>query len=217
MKSTLDRQIRKVHFDMQPTDPQNDFKGTGNCELWNRQVDLIIPPPVRETTHDSEQYDTPSQPPQAEDWLTKVTFPKFQTLPEVTCVYGMDGKCSGTITPQRLIILQDAYNSARHRGTHALLIPPVQDLATEIHPNLLHRLQRLSMTSNNTKAAHPIHDSLSQPRRPGHKRKNGLPLDFTPELQEFWTAHLRETFWFQNRCVLHTIHWFLHLPPDVWR
>ena len=46
----------------------------------------------------TEQYDTPSQPSQAEDWLTKVTLPKFQTLPEVTCVYGIDGKCSGTIT-----------------------------------------------------------------------------------------------------------------------
>ena len=62
----------------------------------------------------SERYDTPSRPPQAEDWLTKVTPPKFHTLPEVTCVYGIDGECSGTITPQRLSILQDAYNSARH-------------------------------------------------------------------------------------------------------
>jgi hypothetical protein len=52
---------------MQPTELQNDIKGTGNCELWNRQVDLVIPPPVQETTHDSEQYNTPSQPPQAED------------------------------------------------------------------------------------------------------------------------------------------------------
>jgi len=94
----------------------------------------VRPPPA--STRDNtmtEQYDTSSQPPQAEDWLTKVTFPKFQTLPEVTCVYGMDGKCSGTITPQRLIILQDAYNSACHRGTHALLSLPVQDLAAEIH------------------------------------------------------------------------------------
>ena len=73
---------------MQPTELQNDIKGTGNCELWNRQVDLVIPPPVQETTHDSEQYDTPSQPPQTEDWLTKVSLPKIQTLPEVTCVYG---------------------------------------------------------------------------------------------------------------------------------
>ena len=93
---------------MQPTDPQNGIKGTGNCELWNRQVDLIRSPQVQETTQDSEQYDTPSQPPQAEDWLTKAALPSFQTLPEVTCVYGIDGKCSGTINPQRLIILQDA-------------------------------------------------------------------------------------------------------------
>jgi len=34
-----------VYSDMQPTDPQNDVKGTGKCELWNRQVDLIRPPP----------------------------------------------------------------------------------------------------------------------------------------------------------------------------
>jgi hypothetical protein len=26
----------KLHFDMQPTDPQNDIKGTGNCEQTSR-------------------------------------------------------------------------------------------------------------------------------------------------------------------------------------
>jgi hypothetical protein len=74
----------KTHFDMQPTDPQNDMKGTGNCELWNYETErLILPYHLqynRQHIHDSEQYDTPSQPPQAEDWLTKVTLPKFQTL-----------------------------------------------------------------------------------------------------------------------------------------
>jgi len=39
-------------------------------------------------------------------------------------------------------------------------------------------------------SAHPIHDSFSQPC-PGHE-KMASPLDFTPELQELWTAHLRE-------------------------
>jgi len=57
-------------------------------EQTARSIHLIRPPPVQETTHDSEQYDTPSQPPQTEDWLTKVSLPKIQTLPEVTCVYG---------------------------------------------------------------------------------------------------------------------------------
>ena len=82
-----------------------------------------------------------------DDWQAEVT---FQTLSEVTCVYGIDGKCSGTITPQCLSILQDAYNSARRQGAQALLSPPVQDPATEIH-GLLKRLPQLSMTGNNTK------------------------------------------------------------------
>jgi hypothetical protein len=120
-----------------------------------------------------------------DDWQAEVT---FQTLSEVTCVYGIDGKCSSILTPQCLSFVQDAYNSARHQGVHALLSkssssspsPPIQHLATEIH-RLIHRLPRLSMTGNsvnNTKAecsrfpgsAHPLHDSLSQ-LCPGHKRE----------------------------------------------
>jgi len=223
-KSTLGKHIKdEVHFDTQPTDPQNDIKGTGLCELWNRQVDLIRLPPVQEATHDIEQYNTPSQPPQAEDWQTKVTHPKFQTLPEVTCVYGIDVKCSGTITPQHLIILQDAYNSARHRGVHALLSPPVQDLAAEIQGQL-HRLPQLPMTGNNTKAECSHYRALPTQYMTAFcnhalvtKERMASPLDFTPELQDFWTAHPRDSFWFQNRCVFHTIHWILHLPPNEWR
>ena len=46
-KSTLGKRDRdKVYFDMQPTDQQNDLNGTGNCDLWNRQVDLIRTPPL---------------------------------------------------------------------------------------------------------------------------------------------------------------------------
>ena len=53
-KSTLGKHIRdKVHSDMQPTDPQNNIKSTGNCELGNRQVDRIRPPPVQEASHDT--------------------------------------------------------------------------------------------------------------------------------------------------------------------
>ena len=53
-RSTLGKHIRdKVHSDMQPTDPQNNIKSTGNCELGNRQVDRIRPPPVQEASHDT--------------------------------------------------------------------------------------------------------------------------------------------------------------------
>ena len=112
----------------------------------------------------------------------------------MTCLYGIDGKCSGTITPQRLSILQDAYNSALHQDAHALLDPPVRDLATEIQ-GLLHRLPQISMTGNNTKAECSHYWAL-----PTHymtafrnhvlvtKETMASPLDFNPELQEFWTA-----------------------------
>ena len=127
-KFTLGKHIRdKVYFDMQPTDPQSDISGTGRCELRNRQVDFIRPPPVRETTHDNEQYDTPSQPPAPSRGLAnKSHTPKFQTLSKVTCVYGIDDKFSSTITitPQRLSISQDAYNPAHHQYIHALLNLP---------------------------------------------------------------------------------------------
>jgi len=114
----------------------------------------------------------------------------------VICVYGIDGKCSGTITPQRLIILQDAYNSAR--GIHALMNTPVQDLAIKIH-GLLHRPPQLSMTGNNTKSECSHHRALPTDYMTAFcnhalvtKERSASPLDFTPELQEFWTAHPRD-------------------------
>jgi hypothetical protein len=101
---------------------------------------------VSNTTHPSDRRK------QANDWLAKVTPPKFQTLSSVTYVYGKDSKkCSSTITPQRISILQDVYNSACHQDLHTLLRPPVQDIATEIH-GLLHQL---SVTGKNTKAECP--------------------------------------------------------------
>ena len=80
-----------------------------------------------------------------------------------------------------------------------MLNPPVQDRATEIH-GLLHRLPRLSMTGNNTKAecslyrflpthymtAFRIHALVTKERMASH-------LEFSPELQELWTAHPRDT------------------------
>ena len=200
--------------------PQNDIKSTGDCELWNRQVDLIRPSPVQETTHDSEQYDTPSQPPQAEDWLTKVTLSKFQTLPEVTCVNGIDVKCSGIITPQRLSISQDAFLCSSSKHTHPAGSP---------FPRPCYRISRTTSSTSttfndrhNTKAECSHFRAL--PTRYvtafcNHalvtKERMASPLDFTPELQEFWTAHPRESILIQDRCVFHAVQRILYLPLVV--
>ena len=70
-----------------------------------------------------------------------------------------------------------------------MLNPPVQDRATEIH-GLLHRLPRLSMTGNNTKAecshyrALPTHHMKSFCNHAlVTKERMASPLDFTPELK----------------------------------
>jgi len=98
-------------------------------------------------------------------------------------------------TPQHLT---GCILSARHRGTHALLNPPVQDLATEIQ-RLIYRLPRLSMTGNDTKAECSHYRAL-----PTHymtafcnhalvtEETMASPLDFIPEIQKFLTAHPRD-------------------------
>ena len=67
------------------------------------------------------------------------------------------------------------------------------------NPRILHRVPRLSITGNNTKAECSHHRAL-----PSHyitafcnhalvtKERMASPLDLTPELQDFWTAHPRE-------------------------
>jgi hypothetical protein len=130
----------------QPTGPDKyKSKRLTNELRCDERQDLILQSPHLVNRHITIA--TPSQPTHAENCLAKATLSKFLTLPEVICVYGLDNKCSGTIIPQRLSILQDAFNSAHHRGVHALLNPPVQDLATEIHRLYI---PQLSITGNNS-------------------------------------------------------------------
>ena len=91
---------------------------------------------LQDATCDSEQYDTPNH---CHKQNTKITPPTCQTLPEVTFVYSVGIECSGTIPPQRLSVIQDAYNYVCHRGTLALLNPPSKTLQQKIQ-GLLHRL-----------------------------------------------------------------------------
>jgi len=118
---------------MHPTDPQNDIKGTGNFEFGTDRFDFIIPPPEQETTHDGEQYDTPNQPPQAEDWMYLIRFYQiFQTLPEVCVSTAQMANALATSPLSASAFYRMHIISACHRGIHALLNPPVRDLATEI-------------------------------------------------------------------------------------
>jgi len=100
---------------MQSTDPQSDIKGTGNCELWNRQVDCIRPPPVHEATVSNTTH--PSNCHKQMNDQQKSHFPRARPSQKWHVSYDIGGKCSGMLRNSPLNIIQDAYNSARHQGT----------------------------------------------------------------------------------------------------
>ena len=58
-------------------------------------------------------------------------------LPEVytdtaACVFNVDGKCKGMLTPERLDILQEAFDRAKCSGLHDHVQPPSISFAPEL-------------------------------------------------------------------------------------
>jgi len=63
--------------------------------------------------------------------------PDDTTLPEVytdtvACIYNVDGKCKGMLTPERLHILQKAFDKAKCSGLHGHIKPPPISFASEL-------------------------------------------------------------------------------------
>jgi len=96
----------KVSFDIQPTNPQADITATGHCEYWITTIDLM-------------KYQEKST----------LSSPDDTMLPEVytdtvACIYNVDGNCKGMLTPERLHILQEAFDKAKCSGLHDHVQPP---------------------------------------------------------------------------------------------
>jgi len=63
--------------------------------------------------------------------------PDYTMHPEVytdtvACTYNVDGKCKGMLTPERLHILQKAYDKAKCSGLHGHIKPPPISFASEL-------------------------------------------------------------------------------------
>jgi hypothetical protein len=50
----------------------------------------------------------------------------------VACIYNVDGKCKGMLTPERLNILQNAFDRAKRSGLHDHVQPPPIRFASEL-------------------------------------------------------------------------------------
>ena len=114
-------------------------------------------------------------------------------LPEVytdtvACTYNVDGKCKGMLTPERLHILQKAYDKAKCSGLHGHIKPPPISFASEL-AGLIARKDTSTSKHTNKK----IKDSFSQ-ILPSHttaafqkwalvtKGKNGIPPRLRPRI-----------------------------------
>ena len=95
----------KVNFDIQPTNPQADIVATGRCEYWITDVDL---------KHQGNDTESPSDDP---------VLPEMYTA-TVACIYNVEGKCKGMLTPECLVILQRAFEKAKYSGLHDNIHPP---------------------------------------------------------------------------------------------
>jgi len=63
--------------------------------------------------------------------------PEDSMLPEVytdtvACIYNVNGKCKGMLTPERLNILQKAFHRAKCSGLHDHVQPPPISIASEL-------------------------------------------------------------------------------------
>jgi len=104
----------KVSFDIQPTNPQADITATGHCGYWITTIDLM-------------EYQEKST----------LSSPDDTMLPEVytgtvACIYKVDGKCKGVLTPERLNILQKAFDRAKCSSLHDHVQPPPISFASEL-------------------------------------------------------------------------------------
>ena len=104
----------KVCFDIQPIIPQADIAATGRCKYWIIDVDFM--------RHHWTDTESPSDDPK---------LPKMYTA-TVACIYNVDGKCKGLLTPERLNILQRALEKAIYSGLHWQHSPAPLSLASEL-------------------------------------------------------------------------------------
>jgi len=104
----------KVSFDNQPTNPQADNTATGHCEYWITTIDLM----------EYQEKSTLSSP---DDTMLSEVY-----TDTVACIYNVDGKCKGMLNPERLHILQKAFDKAKCSGLHGHIKPPPISFASEL-------------------------------------------------------------------------------------
>ena len=106
--------IVNFHIHWQPTNPQADIVATGRCKCWIIDVDFNM-------KHQGNDTVSPSDDPTLQEVFSAT----------VACIYNVDGNCKGILTPERLNILQRAFEKAKYSSSHDNIHPPPMNLASD--------------------------------------------------------------------------------------
>jgi hypothetical protein len=124
-------------------------------------------------------------------------------LPEVytdtvACTYNVDKKCKGMLTPERLNLLRNAFDRAKHSGLHDHVQPPPISFASEL-VGLIARKDISASKHTNKKSKDSFSWILSsyitaafQKWALVTKEKMASPLDYDPKLPHYWSEHPRD-------------------------
>jgi hypothetical protein len=128
--------------------------------------------------------------------------PDDTMLPEVytdtvACIYNVDGKCKGFLTPERLNILQKAFDKAKCSGLHDHVQPHPISFASELVGLIARKDTSASKHTNKIIKDYlarilPSHITAAFQRALVTKVKMASLLDHDPKFPHYWSEHPRD-------------------------
>ena len=185
--------------------PQADITATGHCEYWITTIDLM----------EYQEKSTLSSPDDG------TMLPEVYT-DTVACTYNVDGKCKGMLTPERLHILQKAFDEAKCSGLHDHVQPLPISFVSEL-VGLIARKDISTSKHTNKKIKDSFSRILPPPTSPPpfksgpwSLKKIDIPPWAWPQIPPLleW-APKRQSVWGKHQCLFLPILWDLHLPSHL--
>ena len=162
-KTSMGDSIRnRITFEKEPINPQLDILPTsGECKIEIKEIEF---------------------------W--DKTSPGQTATKTMACIYRPDGRCVGTITTERLVILRQLYNSAAESGMHDGMNPTPTSFETEL-TDLIIRHKPRERTHTCWRIPGIITNVITEHFKT-NKERFATPLTVTQSNTEYWSEQPRD-------------------------